>query len=50
MGTHFSGDRKSDLLPLDTNGTLWTYPGTGNGLFGWRTSVGDGWNVMTAIS
>ncbi|UEL29504.1 S8 family serine peptidase [Pseudarthrobacter sp. L1SW] len=46
----FTGDGLPDLLARDTNGTLWTYPGTGNGLFGWRIKVGDGWNVMTAIS
>ena len=46
----FTGDGKPDLLARDTNGTLWTYPGTGNGLFGWRINVGPGWNVMTAIS
>ncbi|WPU10482.1 S8 family serine peptidase [Pseudarthrobacter oxydans] len=46
----FTGDGLPDLLARDTSGTLWTYPGTGNGLFGWRIKVGDGWNVMTAIS
>jgi subtilisin family serine protease len=49
-GKDFTGDGKSDLLARDSNGTLWTYPGTGTGLFGWRIKVGDGWNVMTAIS
>ncbi|MET3773172.1 S8 family serine peptidase [Arthrobacter nitrophenolicus] len=46
----FTGDGKSDLLARDSGGTLWTYPGTGTGLFGWRVAVGDGWNVMTSIS
>ncbi|WP_251045992.1 S8 family peptidase, partial [Arthrobacter sp. ISL-85] len=44
----FTSDGKADLLAQDGNGTLWTYPGQGNGLFGWRIKVGDGWNVMTA--
>ncbi|WP_258804521.1 S8 family serine peptidase [Pseudarthrobacter sp. NS4] len=46
----FTGDGMADLTARDTNGTLWTYPGTGTGLFGWRIKVGEGWNVMTAIS
>ncbi|WP_459794099.1 S8 family serine peptidase, partial [Arthrobacter sp. AD-310] len=46
----FTSDGKSDLLARDSTGALWTYPGTGTGLFGWRIKVGDGWNVMTAIS
>ncbi|MFF2345167.1 FG-GAP repeat domain-containing protein, partial [Pseudarthrobacter sp. NPDC058119] len=45
-----TGDGKPDLIARDTDGTLWTYPGQGNGLFGWRINVGPGWNVMTAIS
>ncbi|MDE8587070.1 S8 family serine peptidase [Arthrobacter sp. NQ4] len=46
----FTSDGKADLLAQDGNGSLWTYPGQGNGLFGWRIKVGDGWNVMTAVS
>ncbi|HKU03649.1 MAG TPA: S8 family serine peptidase, partial [Arthrobacter sp.] len=46
----FTSDGKADLLAQDGNGSLWTYPGQGNGLFGWRIKVGDGWNVMTSIS
>ncbi|HEU4668825.1 MAG TPA: S8 family serine peptidase, partial [Arthrobacter sp.] len=46
----FTGDGKPDLLARESNGVLWTYPGTGDGLFGWRIRVGEGWNVMSAIS
>jgi hypothetical protein len=46
----FTSDGKADLLAQDGNGILWTYPGQGNGLFGSRIRVGDGWNVMTAVS
>ena len=46
----FTSDGNADLLAQDGNGTLWTYPGQGNGLFGSRINVGPGWNVMTAIS
>ncbi|WP_411375770.1 S8 family serine peptidase [Arthrobacter sp. MPF02] len=46
----FTGDAKSDLLARDSGGNLWTYPGTGNGTFGARISVGGGWQDMTAIS
>ncbi|UUL76102.1 S8 family serine peptidase [Pseudarthrobacter sp. Fe7] len=46
----FTSDGKADLLAQDGSGSLWTYPGQGNGLFGWRIKVGDGWNVMTSIS
>ena len=46
----YTGDGQPDLIARDSNGTLWTYPGLGNGLFGWRINVGPGWNVMTAIS
>ncbi|WP_461189381.1 S8 family serine peptidase [Arthrobacter sp. Z4-13] len=46
----FTSDGKADLIARDSNGTLWTYPGTGTGRFGLRIKVGDGWNVMTAIS
>ncbi|WP_461173400.1 Ig-like domain-containing protein [Arthrobacter sp. Z1-9] len=46
----FTGDGKSDLVARDTNGTLWTYTGTGTGLYDRRIEVGPGWNVMTAIS
>ncbi|WP_254703474.1 S8 family serine peptidase, partial [Pseudarthrobacter sp. C4D7] len=46
----FTSDHKADLVARDADGNLWTYPGLGNGQFGWRINVGPGWNVMTAIS
>ncbi|WP_461174205.1 S8 family serine peptidase [Arthrobacter sp. Z1-9] len=45
-----TGDGKADLTARDSNGTLWTYTGTGTGLYDRRIKVGDGWNVMTVIS
>ncbi|WP_461174805.1 VCBS repeat-containing protein [Arthrobacter sp. Z1-9] len=45
-----TGDGKADLTARDSNGTLWTYTGTGTGLYDRRIEVGPGWNVMTAIS
>ncbi|WP_320704402.1 FG-GAP repeat domain-containing protein, partial [Serratia marcescens] len=45
-----TGDAKPDLVARDSSGVLWTYRGTGNGLFGTRIRVGTGWNAMSAIS
>ncbi|WP_442856767.1 peroxidase family protein [Arthrobacter sp. QXT-31] len=46
----FTGDTRADLVARDSSGVLWTYPGTGNGLFGTRIRVGSGWNAMSVIS
>ena len=46
----FTSDGKADVLARDSGGSLWTYPGQGNGLLGARVNVGGGWNIMTAIS
>ncbi|CAM5401018.1 ATP/GTP-binding protein [Streptomyces spiroverticillatus] len=48
-GDHNS-DGKEDLYARDTAGTLWFYPGRGDGAFGNRTKVGGGWNSMREIS
>ena len=45
----FNGDRTTDVLGRDRQGTLWLYPGNGSG--GWlpRTQVGTGWNGLNLI-
>ena len=48
----FTGDGRPDLLGVDTTGTLYLYPNTGQsptGTFGPRTQVGGGWNGWRAI-
>ncbi|MEU6539486.1 trypsin-like serine protease [Streptomyces sp. NPDC047000] len=44
-----TGDYKPDLLSVDSGGTLWIYPGNGNGTFGTRVSVGTGWSQYNAV-
>ncbi|EYT80157.1 hypothetical protein CF54_27090 [Streptomyces sp. Tu 6176] len=48
-GDH-NGDGKEDLYARDKSGTLWFYPGRGDGAFGTRVRVGGGWNSMREIS
>jgi len=45
----FDGDGANDLLARDSAGTLFLYPGDGEG--GWleRRQVGQGWNVFDSI-
>ncbi|MFD5426550.1 FG-GAP repeat domain-containing protein [Streptomyces sp. NPDC127084] len=42
-----NGDTKADLLSIDTDGTAWLNPGTGQGTFGNRVRVGSGWADRT---
>lgn len=44
-----TGDYLPDLLSVDSGGTLWIYPGKGNGSFGARVSVGSGWNQYNSL-
>jgi hypothetical protein len=45
-----TGDGRADVLARDpATGTLWLYRGNGRGGLTTRTSMGTGWNVMTAI-
>ncbi|MEV6945756.1 trypsin-like serine protease [Streptomyces sp. NPDC051172] len=44
-----TGDYKPDLLSVDSGGTLWIYPGKGDGTFGTPVSVGTGWNQYNAL-
>ncbi|MFC7264138.1 trypsin-like serine protease [Streptomyces lutosisoli] len=44
-----TGDYLPDLLSVDSGGTLWIYPGKGNGTFGSRFSVRTGWNQYNSV-
>ncbi|GHI04960.1 hypothetical protein Scel_32810 [Streptomyces cellostaticus] len=44
-----TGDYLPDILSVDSGGTLWIYPGQGNGTFGSRVSVGTGWNQYNMV-
>ncbi|SDD50835.1 FG-GAP repeat domain-containing protein [Glycomyces harbinensis] len=47
MAGDLTGDGHSDLLARDNkSGTLYTYPGDGNGGFGTRASHGTGWGAV----
>lgn len=44
-----NGDGKPDLLARKPDGTLWFYPGSGNGTFGAPINVSVGWSTFTVI-
>ncbi|WP_405624827.1 trypsin-like serine protease [Streptomyces sp. NBC_01396] len=44
-----TGDYLPDLLSVDSGGTLWIYPGKGNGTFASRVKVGTGWNQYNSL-
>ncbi|MGW3209505.1 trypsin-like serine protease [Streptomyces sp. NPDC001135] len=44
-----TGDYKPDVLSVDSGGTMWLYPGNGNGTFGSRAEVGTGWNQYNSV-
>ncbi|MGW2519775.1 trypsin-like serine protease [Streptomyces sp. NPDC001617] len=44
-----TGDYLPDLLSVDSGGTLWIYPGKGNGTFASRVEVGTGWNQYNMV-
>ncbi|MFF7352911.1 MULTISPECIES: trypsin-like serine protease [Streptomyces] len=44
-----TGDYKPDVLSVDSGGTMWLYPGNGNGTFGSRVEVGTGWNQYDSV-
>ena len=44
-----TGDYLPDLLSVDSGGTLWIYPGKGNGTFAARVKVGTGWNQYNSL-
>ncbi|MBP0458564.1 FG-GAP repeat domain-containing protein [Streptomyces montanisoli] len=45
-----NGDGNSDLIARDSGGTLWLYPGKGDGTFHARTRIGSGWNQFNRIT
>ncbi len=45
----FDGDGRPDLLARMTDGSLWLYPGAGNGSIGVSRQIGTGWNVYDRI-
>ncbi|WP_234389979.1 trypsin-like serine protease [Streptomyces sp. MMG1533] len=44
-----TGDYLPDILSVDSGGTLWIYPGKGNGTFGSRFSARTGWNQYNSV-
>lgn len=46
----FNGDKIGDLLARKPDGTLWFYPGTGNGAYGTPRKIGNGgWEMFDAL-
>ncbi|MFJ4172329.1 FG-GAP repeat domain-containing protein [Paenarthrobacter sp. NPDC089714] len=45
----FDGDGYNDLLATDATGTLFLYPGDGDGGWQERQQVGQGWNIFDSI-
>ncbi|WP_405857293.1 FG-GAP-like repeat-containing protein [Streptomyces sp. NBC_00090] len=44
------GDGNEDVYARDTSGSLWLYPGDGNGAFKPRRLVGGGWNSVRDLA
>ncbi|MFD3477937.1 trypsin-like serine protease [Streptomyces sp. NPDC058695] len=44
-----TGDRFPDLLSATSGGTLYLYPGKGDGTYGTRTTVGSGYQVFNSL-
>ncbi|MFE1881175.1 trypsin-like serine protease [Streptomyces diastatochromogenes] len=44
-----TGDYLPDVLSVDSAGTLWLYPGKGDGTFGARVQVGTGWGQYNLV-
>ncbi|GAA4710840.1 hypothetical protein GCM10025782_03610 [Pedococcus ginsenosidimutans] len=47
--TDVTGDRRADLLGVDSAGVLWIFPGTGKGTFTPKRKVGSGWGGLGAL-
>ncbi len=45
-----NGDRRGDILAIDTSGSLWLYPGRGDYKVSARTRVGTGWQSYNIFS
>lgn len=48
-GVDFTGDGRADLVTRGPDAALYAYPGLGNGGFGGRVQIGNGWSGMTAL-
>ncbi|SDL17208.1 FG-GAP repeat domain-containing protein [Microbacterium azadirachtae] len=48
-GVDFTGDGRPDLVTRGPDAALYAYPGLGNGWFGGRVQIGNGWSGMTAL-
>ncbi|GGW47904.1 trypsin-like serine protease [Streptomyces bobili] len=44
-----TGDYLPDLVSVDSAGTLWVYPGKGNGSFATRVKAGVGWSSFNFV-
>ncbi|MEW2165177.1 trypsin-like serine protease [Streptomyces sp. NPDC007084] len=44
-----TGDGLPDILSVDSSGTMWEYPGKGNGTFSSRVKVGTGWSQYNSV-
>ncbi|MEW1565228.1 trypsin-like serine protease [Streptomyces sp. NPDC093509] len=44
-----TGDGLPDMLSVDSSGTMWEYPGKGNGTFSSRVQVGTGWSQYNSV-
>ncbi|MFG3264005.1 trypsin-like serine protease [Streptomyces bobili] len=44
-----TGDYLPDLVSVDSGGTLWVYPGKGNGSFATRVQAGVGWSSFNFV-
>lgn len=48
-GVDLTGDRRPDVVAVDSAGVLWVYPSTGRGTFGTRISSGRGWSGLRSV-
>ncbi|MHA7222164.1 FG-GAP-like repeat-containing protein [Arthrobacter sp. RHLT1-20] len=45
----FNSDGKNDVVARMQDGTLWLYPGDGNGRVSASRKIGTGWNIFNAV-
>ncbi|GAA2125507.1 FG-GAP repeat domain-containing protein [Glycomyces algeriensis] len=49
-GHDHNSDGKADVVAVASDGTLYLYPGKGNGTFGARKVIGSGWTSMKEVT
>lgn len=49
-GHDYNADGKADLIAVASDGTLWFYPGKGDGTVGTRKSIGTSWTSMKEVT